>query len=210
MRHLFLAMLIAACSDAQPTAEPAFPDLCEGYRAAANPPVQRPEADWCKLHRCEVAGIRSYSPDANIASLTCKEMKRWQAATGVEMRLEDKATRVSFSDELWAPDPNDANSLLLPLSPICGRTLLRWDDQGHLEVVSIQINSNPPEGCEDAEHSMLHELGHSLAGNILHTKRGLMSVTSYPNGLDDESMSLICSYEPCTKFIPERYLSVQP
>lgn len=212
MRHLFFAILLAACGGAGPTGEPVFKDWCKGCRGIDGSAVagEKPKPDWCKTHRCEVAGVRTFTPDWDLEQTACKAMQRWSAASGIEMRLGSIGIPIVFLDELWNPDPDNPEVYLLPLKPACGLTHISWDDDGNTEIASIEINRNPPEGCEDLDHIVLHEMGHALTGNGLHTKRGVMSPVSSPNGLDDVSLSFICEYEPCTVFNPERYLWVNP
>lgn len=205
MRHLFLAILLAACGGEAPTGAPVFNDACTRQPEAS---ANRPQVDWCKTHRCEIAGVRVFEPDADIEQTACSAMQRWSAASGIETHVEKGGIRISFVDELWNRDPDHPEELLMPLSPACGMTYINWDGVGHTEISSIEINRNAPEGCADLIHALLHEIGHSLTGNGLHTKRGVMAPGSYPNGLDDVSLSFICEYQPCSKFIPERYLQV--
>lgn len=185
MRRYLLGLLLLACSEPAATGEPQFASL-----------------DWCDYHRCEVAGTRVFTPEPKIAVVAGHDINRWAAATGLDLSIGEDGIPIRFVSDVWEENPDNPGEFW----PLCGRTLFTWGPNGQTQVDAIEIDSSPPDGCIPIEQILLHELGHALAGNTLHTTRGVMKLTASENGLDDEAISLICNYAPCTKFAPERYL----
>lgn len=185
IRWYALGLILLACSEPEATGQPAFQNL-----------------DWCSYHRCEVAGVRTLNAEPDILPIAKAEAKRWSDATGLQFFFEGEGTKVRFEDQVWWEDPDDPSESWL----ICARTLFTWGPAGQVQVDAIEVARVPPDGCPSAQQSLLHELGHALDGNTEHATRGVMALTGSDNGLDDAALTLVCSYAPCTKFQPERYL----
>lgn len=185
IRRFTLGLILLACGEPEATGQPDFKHI-----------------DWCDYNRCEVAGVRTLDAEPDILPIAKTEAKRWSDATGLQVLFGSEGTKVSFQDEVWWENPDDPEDRWL----ICGRTLFTWGPQGQLEVNAVEVSRTQLEGCPTPEQILLHELGHVLDGNGLHTSRGLLQLTGSVNGIDDEAMTFVCSYSPCTKFAPERYL----
>ena len=198
MRRYLLGFILLACGGPDATGMPAFPE--DAFPS------------WCDTHRCEYAGVRVYSPEDELETMTEMSANRWAASTGLELHIAGGGIPVYYEEDLQGPDATHPNYPNSPLVPYCGVSHQSYGPFGELQVDWIKMDPTPPEGCVSDHQIMLHEMGHTLPqpfSNEVHTKRGIMSNHAYENGLDDESITMICSSAPCTKFQPERYLAVQ-
>ena len=169
------------------------------------------EADpWCKMHRCEVAGERTYAPSKDIEALTAVATQRWGRATGLDLRVAKDGIPVKFVDQVFSMKSKDELELDKDGNPIelCGATYHETPkDKTGFRILRIDIAENPTVPCPTHIEVLLHELGHSLRPGAEHPYRGLMSEYDPAKGnIDEFAVEWVCEGAPCSTFEPEWYL----
>lgn len=143
------------------------------------------------VQECSVA----LEPDAAVADVTDEWAGRWSAATGCDVRVESGGIPVRGVEDTLIEDGRTR----------CGATrrLHRGDET--IQILDVEIDLTPPEGCVGWGYTLGHELGHVI-GARGHTESGLM-VEKLSLGtvhmIDAAALELVCAEAKCPAFNPE-------
>ena len=137
------------------------------------------------------APILRFAPSTgtNAELLTTFSVKRWVSATGLPIEIAADGMRVERPLRVFDLEGNE----------LCGRV--------DREANAILVALAPAVDCPSANVVTLHEMGHALRGEGSHAASGIMvsgdSWTTSDDGINDDSLSLVCELAPCRVMVPE-------
>lgn len=180
-----IALALSACTQPAPTGKPVFPvptfDDNDGHQ------------QW------------AFSPDDDLLlSRVTAFAARLTIATGLDISVKAWGVPVSFIDGI---DIASADGTETPDGiGECGDTQFSLDGPAP-DPMWIVIDDSPPNGCNDTDFTLMHEMIHGLSV-YAHASYGLMAANAIPgrpNSIDSDALTLICSWLPCAAYNPERW-----
>jgi hypothetical protein len=150
-------------------------------------PPGRATTNDASLPECEVV----FSPGPELEAETRSAASRWSAATGCDIHLGDGGLPIHAEPYVYDPSARR----------VCG--LSTWDDSRvsvqTIAVAMVDLSCLPP-------YTVLHEMGHALAGIQGHALAGVMapgSSKAKSTRIDTASLDFVCGGLRCAERAPE-------
>lgn len=141
----------------------------------------------------EVTGCHlDLDPSAELAEATARAGARLEAASGCSVSI-------------GAGIPVMLEPVVkIDGAPMCAITPTVYDSRTHeaVRIKSIRISEERPEGCVASyEDTIAHEMLHALGLlDSMHTSSGVFGASSDNMVFNEESLTMLCTHVPCSRF----------